>query len=54
MSSDKIKGLVLFVKTDKGVFEVVLNDAEKKELFKVINQYQIKLVNKDVSEIIKT
>jgi len=51
--ADKIKGLVVFVKTDKGVFEVVLSSTVKKEVLKLIDGYGIVLVNKDVSEIIK-
>ena len=50
---DVVKGLVVFVKTGKGVFEVVLNDAEKKEVFAVLNKYTIILVPKNVEEIIK-
>lgn len=50
---ETIKGLVLFLKTDKGVFEVVLSDLIKREVYKLIDGYGITLIEKDVSEIIK-
>ena len=51
---DVIKGLVVFVKTDKGVYEVCLSELVKKEIFKLIDSYgTITLVGIDVSEVIE-
>ena len=48
-----IKNLVLLVKTSKDeVREVILNDEIKKEVWEVINKYQITLAAQELSEII--
>lgn len=50
--STTIKNIVVFVKLSDGtVREVVLNDEMKKEVFKVINKYQI-TVGEDVSNFL--
>jgi len=50
--TDKITGLVLLLKTDKGLHEVILSDMVKREIFKVIDGYQIVLGAEDLSSVL--
>lgn len=51
---DKIKGLLILIKTNKGVYEVSLSTLCKKEILKKIEEYgKIVLVGNDLSETIK-
>ena len=50
--TDKIKGLIVILKTDKGLHEVILSDLVKREIFKVIDGYQIVLGAEDLSSVL--
>jgi len=53
-TQDKIKGLVVLIKTDKGIYEVSLSTLCKKEVLKKIEEYgKLILVGNDLSETIK-
>jgi len=50
-SQETIKGLVVLVKTEKGIFEVSLSTLCKKELLSKIEEYgKVILVGDDLSE----
>ena len=51
--SDRIKNLVVLLKTDKGLREVILTDLVKREIFKVIDGYQIVLGAEDLSGVVE-
>jgi hypothetical protein len=51
--TDKIKGLIVILKTDKGLHEVILSDLVKREIFKVIDGYQIVLGAEDLSGVVE-
>jgi len=51
--TDKITGLVVLLKTDKGLHEVILSDMVKREIFKVIDGYQIVLGAEDLSGVVE-
>lgn len=51
--TDKIKGLIVILKTDKGLHEVILSDLVKREIFKVIDGYQIVLGAEDLSVVVE-
>lgn len=51
--TDKIKGLIVILKTDKGLHEVILSDMVKREIFKVIDGYQIVLGAEDLSGVVE-
>ena len=52
MITDKITGLVVLLKTDKGLHEVILSDMVKREILKVIDGYQIVLGAEDLSSVL--
>lgn len=52
-TNDKIQGLVVLLKVNDKVHEVVLTTLVKKEVFVVLDKYQIVLVDNDLSGIIK-
>ena len=49
---DKILGLVVLIRTNKGIFECCLTDMVKREFFKVIDGYQIVLGAEDLSSVL--
>ena len=51
--TDKITGLAVLLKTDKGLHEVILSDMVKREIFKVIDGYQIVLGAEDLSGVVE-
>lgn len=51
--TDRIKNLVVLLKTDKGLREVILTDLVKREIFKVIDGYQIVLGAEDLSGVVE-
>ncbi len=51
--TDKIKRLIVILKTDKGLHEVILSDMVKREIFKVIDGYQIVLGAEDLSGVVE-
>mgnify|MGYP003435557966 FL=1 len=51
--TDKIKGLIVILKTDKGLHEVTLSDLVQREIFKVIDGYQIVLGAEDLSGVVE-
>lgn len=51
--TDRIKGLAVLLKTDKGLHEVILTDLVKREVLKVIDKYQIVLGAEDLSGVVE-
>lgn len=51
-SQDKVQGLLVIIKTDKGLFEVSLSDDVKHRIWKIIDNQKILLVGNDLSELL--
>lgn len=50
--TDKIKGIVVFVRTDKGLYKAVISDEVLKIIYKLLNTEKIVLVEKDLTELL--
>lgn len=50
--TDKIKGIVVMVRTDKGLYKAVISDEVLKIIYKLLNTEKIVLVEKDLTELL--
>jgi len=47
---DKVKNILILIKTDRGIFECNLTELTKKEILKKLDEVGILLVGNDLSE----